>query len=123
MLLLGVKAIDAAAADSLRGGADELLHRLKYPVAQDALNTMLQLQVIQVNGTPLLSDGDLHNVLRAMFSDEQLGRDTFIWMGGVDDPARRVALHAAAAQALISLADDSSPVQVLSGSSCEPCRR
>jgi hypothetical protein len=29
MLLLGAKAIDAAAADGLRGGAEELLHRLK----------------------------------------------------------------------------------------------
>lgn len=109
MFLMGVKAIDAAAADSLRGGADELLHKLKYPWAQDALNALLQLQAIQVNGTPLLSDGDVHSVLRAVFSDEQLGRDTLIWMGQLDDPDRRVALHAAAARALISLAGDSSP--------------
>jgi hypothetical protein len=109
MFLMGVKAIDAAAADGLRGGADELLHRLKYPVAQDALNAMLQLQVIQVNGMPLLSDGALHNVLRAMFSDKQLGRDTFVWMGEVNDLARKVALHAAAGRALISLANDLSP--------------
>lgn len=105
-LLMGANAIDAAAADGLRGGADELLHRLPYPWAQAALDVMLQLEV---NDKPLLSDGDLRNVLRAMLSDEQLGRDTLIWMGQVDDPARRVALHAAAAHALISLADDSSP--------------
>ncbi|WP_162576871.1 hypothetical protein [Variovorax sp. PBL-H6] len=109
MFLTGVKAIDAAAADGLRGGADELLHRLKFPWAQEALVAMRQLQGIQVNGTPLLSDGDLHNVMRAMFSDEQLGRDTLVWMGWVDDSATRVALHAVAAHALISLANDVSP--------------
>jgi hypothetical protein len=105
MLLMGAKAIDAAAGDGLSGGVDEQLHRLKFPWAQEALDAMLRLQV---NGTPLLSNDDLHNVLRAMMSDEQLGRDTFIWMGQVDDPDRRAALHAAAAHALISLADDSS---------------
>ena len=106
MLMMGAIAIDAAAADGLRGGADELLHRLKFPWAQEALDAMLQ---IQVNDKPLLSDGDLQNVLRAMLSDEQLGRDMFIWMGQVDDPIRKVELHAEAAHALISLAGDSSP--------------
>ncbi|PSL81559.1 hypothetical protein C7T35_26495 [Variovorax sp. WS11] len=106
MFMMGAIAIDAAAADGLRGGADELLHRLKFPWAQEALDAMLQ---IQVDDKPLLSDDDLQNVLRAMLSDEQLGRDMFIWMGQVDDPIRKVELHAEAAQALISLAGDSSP--------------
>lgn len=105
MLLMGLKAIDAAAADGLRGGADELLHRLKYPWAQRALDAMLESQV---NGTPLLSDQALHNVLRAMLSDEQLGSDTFEWIENLD-PTRSVKLFAAAAHALISLAGDSSP--------------
>lgn len=109
MFLMGVKAIDAAAADGLRGGADELLHQLTYPWAQKALDAMLHLQVIQVNGTPLLSDGDLRNVLRAVLSDKQLGRDTLIWMGEIDDRARKVELHAAVGHALNSLADDRSP--------------
>ncbi len=107
MLLMGAKAIDAAAADGISGGADEQLHRLKFPWAQQALDAMLRLQVY---GTPLLSNDDLHNVLRAMMSDEQLGRDTLIWMGQVDVSEEiRVELHAAVAHALISLADDSSP--------------
>lgn len=105
MLLMGAIAIDAAAADGRRGGADELLHRLKFPWAQEALDAMLQ---IRVNDKPLLSDDDLQNVLRAMLSDEQLGRDMFIWMGQVDNPIRKVELHAQAAHALISLAGDSS---------------
>ena len=114
MFLMGVQAIDAAAADALRGGADELLHRLKHPWAQRALDAMLQLQAVQVNGTPLLSAGDLHNVLCAMFSDKQLGRDTLVWMGEVDDRARKVELHAAAGRALISLANDFSPCRFYS---------
>lgn len=105
MLLLGVKAIDAAAADGVRGGAEELLHRLKFPWAQAALETLLQFKV---NDTPLLSDGDLQNVLRATLSDVQLGSDMFAWMGELD-PARRVELYAAAGRALIGLAGDSSP--------------
>jgi hypothetical protein len=107
MFLMGVKAIDAAAADGLRGGADELLHQLQFPRAQEALEAMLQLEALQVNGTPLLSDGDLHNVLRAMLSDKHLGQDTFTWMRELD-PASMVKLYAAAGHALISLADDSS---------------
>jgi hypothetical protein len=106
MLLMGVKAIDAAAADGLHGGADELLNRFQYPRAHAALDVMLRLKV---KDTPLLSEGDLHNVLRAMLSDKQVGRDTLIWMGEVDDPVRKVKLYAAAGHALISLADDLSP--------------
>ncbi|VTU40905.1 hypothetical protein H4CHR_05638 [Variovorax sp. PBS-H4] len=106
MVLLAMNAIDAAAADGLRGGADELLHRLPFPWAQEGLDVMLRLKV---NDQLLLSGSDLHKVLRAMLSDKQLGRDTLVWMGQVEDPVRRVELHAAAAHALISLADDLSP--------------
>jgi hypothetical protein len=55
----------------------------------------------------LLSDDALRNVMRAMLSDEQLGRNTFAWIAQVE-PSRRVALHASAADALISLLNDSS---------------
>lgn len=106
MLMLATMGIDAAAADSLHGGADELLHRLIFPWAQNALDVMLQLQV---NDKPLLSPDDLHNVLRAMMSHEPLGRDTLVWLGWVDDRQKMVELHAAVARALLSLADDTTP--------------
>lgn len=104
MLLLGAKAIDAAAADGVRGGADEMLHQLEFPFAHQALNAMLHMFV---GVERLLSDDALRNVMRAMLSDEQLGRNTFAWIAQVE-PSRRVALHASAADALISLLNDSS---------------
>ena len=103
IVLLAVKAIDAAAADGLHGGAEELLDRLHDSSAAFALHAMLESQA---TGKSLLSGDALVNVMRAFISDGRLAAQMFTWMLLRPHFER---LHVAAAQALISLLDDVTP--------------
>jgi hypothetical protein len=101
-VLLAVKAIDAAAADDLHGGAKELLDKLFDSSVVFALRAMLEPLS---SGKPLLSHDALVNVMRAFVSDGGLAERMFKWKV----PSEEAKLHVAAAHAIISLLDDVTP--------------
>ena len=103
MVLLAVLAIDAAAADRLHGGAEELLNKFEERVMERALLIMLKAHA---DDKRLPSDEALVNVLRAFVSDGRLATRAFEWKFS---RSKRVRLRVAAAHALISLLDDVSP--------------
>lgn len=107
-LFEAIKAIDAAAADPLLGGAEERLDILSSPAVIKALLSMQEMRV-PATDQPLLSADALRNVMRAVVSDRGLVLDVCAELTGQRAQSGKVALCMAMARALISLLDDGSP--------------
>jgi hypothetical protein len=103
-----IQAIDAAAADSLLGGAEERLDILSSPAVLRALLSMQGIRV-PATGQSLLSADALHNVMRAVVGDRGLVLDVCEQLTAHPAQPVKVTLCTAMARALISLLDDASP--------------
>jgi len=103
-----IKAIDAAAADPLLGGAEERLDILSSPAVIKALLSIQEIRV-PAPGQPLLSTDALRNVMRAVVSDRNLVLDVCEQLTADAAQSVKVTLCIAMARALISLLDDGSP--------------